>query len=388
MADAPSKPAPLDDAEMTPQQRDEAQRYGHLSLRCSLIDMGIDVGFLFLFAVFVVGPLDRWLRGSVPALSHDTLRLMAIYVAMTALHIVVSLPLSFYSGYLLEHQFGLSTLTWPRWAGRYLKRIGLSSALGLALIVGLYWLIWTLGAWWWLGAGLAAFAVSIVLGQLLPVLILPLFYPVKRLDTPELQQRLAKLAEGTGLSIEGVYRLDLSVETVKANAMLAGLGRTRRVLMGDTLLDRFTPEEIDIIFAHEIGHHVYRHLPKMLAGGLVFSLAGLWLCDQVIRTAVLQPALFRYEELSPAALPWLALLLTVFGMAAAPLQNVVSRWFERQADRYALQRTRRPDAFRSAFRKLAKLNKDDPDPPRTAVILFYSHPPISERIAMADGFTR
>lgn len=388
MADAPAKPAPLDDAEMTPHERKEAQRYGHLSLRCSLWDMGLDVAFLFLFAVFVVGPLDRWLRVHVPVLSYDTLRLIVLYLAMTALHVVVSLPLSFYSGYLLEHQFGLSTLSWQRWALRYLKRLGLASALGLVMVVGLFWLIWTLGAWWWLGAGLAAFGVSIVLGQLLPVLILPLFYPVKRLDTPELQQRLAKLAEGTGLSIEGVYRLDLSVETVKANAMLAGLGRTRRVLMGDTLLDRFSPEEIDVIFAHEIGHHVRKHLPLMLIGGLVFSLAGLWLCDQVIRTAVVQPALFRYEELSPAALPWLMLMLTLFGMAAAPLQNLVSRWFERQADRYALERTKRPDAFRSAFRKLAKLNKDDPDPPRTAVILFYSHPPISERIALADRFTR
>ncbi len=129
-------------------------------------------------------------------------------------------------------------------------------AFSLVLVLGLYWLIWLTGRWWWLAAAGAFFVVSIVLGQLAPVLILPLFYQIEKLDAPELTDRIARLAAGTGLSIEGVYRMDLSEETVKANAMLAGLGRTRRVLLGDTLLNGFSPDEIEVIFAHEIGHHV------------------------------------------------------------------------------------------------------------------------------------
>ena len=144
-------------------------------------------------------------------------------------------------------------------------------AFSLALVLGLYWLIWTTGGWWWLAAAAAFFVVSIVLGQLAPVLILPLFYRIEKLDAPELTDRIARLAEGTGLSIEGVYRMDLSDETVKANAMLAGLGRTRRVLLGDTLLNGFSPDEIEVIFAHEIGHHVFRHIRKMIRGRAVLQ---------------------------------------------------------------------------------------------------------------------
>ena len=137
------------------------------------------------------------------------------------------------------------------------------------MMLGLYWLIWTAGGWWWLAAAGLFFLVSVALGQLLPVLILPLFYKIERLDQPELAARIARLAEGTGLSIEGVYRMALSDETVKANAMLAGLGRTRRVLLGDTLLDAFSPDEIEVILAHEIGHHVFGHIRKMIVGGAV-----------------------------------------------------------------------------------------------------------------------
>ena len=146
--------------------------------------------------------------------------------------------------------------------------------LGAALNVGLFWIIWHTGHYWWLIAAAAFFVVSVVLGQLAPVLIVPLFYKVEPLDNAELIDRMKRLADGTGLTIEGVYRLGLSADTSKANAMLAGLGRTRRVLMGDTLLDKFSPEEIEVIFAHEIGHHVHRHIPKMIATGVVFSLAG------------------------------------------------------------------------------------------------------------------
>ena len=167
--------------------------------------------------------------------------------------------------------------------------------------------------------------------------------------------------------------------------MLAGLGRTRRVLLGDTLLAGFTPDEVEVIFAHEIGHHVFRHLRWMIASGLAFSAAGFWLCDRLLAAWIARGgATFDYARLPIDALPMLLLILTVFSLAIQPLQNAVSRRFERQADRYALQRTGRKDAYRSAFCKLARLNKDDPDPPRLEVFLFHSHPPIAERLAVAE----
>lgn len=221
-----------------------------------------------------------------------------------------------------------------------------------------------------------------MLGQLLPVVILPLFYKVTRLEDSSLLERFRKLADGTTLKVEGVYRLELSSETKKANAALAGLGHTRRVLLGDTLLEQFTPDEVDVVFAHELGHHVHGHLVKMIAIHVVTALAGFWLVDVLLRHAA--PAL-GYESFSaPAALPMVLLVLSLFGLLLTPIDNALSRWFERQADRYALARTGNAPAFRSAFIKLARVNKANPDPHPVIAWLFYDHPPIRQRVALAE----
>jgi STE24 endopeptidase len=176
--------------------------------------------------------------------------------------------------------------------------------------------------------------------------------------------------------------LHLSQETRKANAALAGLGKSRRVLLGDTLLEQFTPEEIEVVFAHEIGHHVHRHLPKMIVINVLLALAGFWLVDWVLN-AVAMP--LGYAGLNdPAALPLLLLVLTLFGLVLSPAENALSRAFEVQCDRYALERTGNPKAYRSAFIKLARLNKSDPDPHPLTAWLFYDHPPIRQRLALAD----
>ncbi len=370
---------------MSPEQLAEAKRYGRWELACSLADKLLDLAFLAAVAVLAAEALDRWLQGWAWPARSQSLRLVLFFLLMTAAHTLVSLPLAFFSGHVLEHRFGLSTLKWSGWLWRYAKRNLLAVALAAPLVLGLYWLIWTTGPWWWLvGAG-AFFLVSAVLGQLAPVVILPLFYKIERLDSPELRQRMAGLTAGTGLSVEGVYRLALSNETVKANAMLAGLGRTRRVLMGDTLLERFTPDEIEVIFAHEIGHHVFRHIRKLMLAGAVLSAAGFWICDRLLaRWAGAGPAGLHYAALPVATLPKIMLILATLAMLSEPLQNAVSRRMERQCDRYALRRTGRRAAYRSAFRKLAEINKDDPSPHWLDVLLFHSHPPIAQRLALAD----
>jgi STE24 endopeptidase len=200
-----------------------------------------------------------------------------------------------------------------------------------------------------------------------------------------LAERMARLAEGTGLSIQGVYRMGLSEETAKANAMLTGMGRTRRVLMGDTLLDQFSSDEIEVIFAHEIGHHVFRHIRKMIVAGVLYSLLGFWICDRVLSWWVQMQygAPVDAHQMPPSTLPLLMLVLTVFALVLEPLQNIISRRYERQCDRYALTRTGLRQAYVSAFHKLARLNKDDHDH-AARVFLFHGHPPISERLKMAD----
>ncbi len=369
---------------MTPEQLAEAREYGRFSLACTLADKGLDLLYLTFAAVVLAQPLDAWLKGSPLLDRFDSLRLIVFFVLVTLLHMAVSLPLSFYAGYLLEHRFHLSTLSVAGWVRRYLKQNLLGLTFGGMLILGLYWLIWTTHGWWWLTAAGAFFCVAIVMGRIFPVLIIPLFYKIEPLDAPELAQRMNDLAAGTGLAIEGVYRIALSAETVKANAMLAGLGRTRRVLLGDTLLNNFSPAEIAVVFAHEIGHHVFRHVRKMILVGMLISVAGFWICDRLLTACAAyggQP--LDYARLPIWTEPWIMLILSVFGLLLEPLMNAISRYHERQSDRYALERCGEPEAYISAFSKLARQNKDDPCPHWFEVLWLHDHPPIGERLAIA-----
>jgi len=367
---------------LTAEQQMEAHRYGQLELCCDLSDKLLDVVYLGAMALFTARPIDGWLE-RFDLLAHDaSLRLIVLFMITMLGHVAVSFPLSYYSGFVLQHRFGLSGQTRGGWLGRYAKRNGLAIAFGLVMFLGLFWVIWIFGQVWWLVAAALFFVVSVLMGQLAPVLILPLFYKIERLDSHALIERFDQLAKGTGLSIEGVYRMEMSAETTKANAMLAGLGRTRRVILGDTLLDQFTPQEIEVIFAHEIGHHVHRHIHKMIATGVLSSVAGFWMCDRILAWYV-GPAGTAY--LPVYTLPLMMFLLTAFSLLLEPIQNGFSRHYERQSDRYALQRTGNATAYVSAFRKLAKMNKEDPHPHPLEVLWLHSHPPIAERLAMADS---
>ncbi len=373
-----------DDGEMTPEQREESKAYGRRELACTLLDMAIDVLYLSGIAFFAAVALDRWLS-RWPLLQNDWLRLAALYLVTTGCHYGISFPLSCYSGFLLEHQYGLSRQRFARWLGRYLLQNLLVVAFGLLMVVGLFAIIWWTGPFWWLVAAAASFVVTILLGQFVPVWILPLFYKIERLDNEDLAQRFERLARHTSLHLEGVYRMELSSETSKANAMLAGMGRTRRVLLGDTLLNDFTPDEIEVVLAHEVGHHVFHHIRKLILVGVIYSAVSFFLCDRLMRIWVTaEQGSFEYARVPVSALPLLLLVVTVFSLILSPLRNVVSRRFENQCDRYALRVTNKREAYRTAFAKLARLNKADPDPHPLEVMLFHDHPPIAARLALAE----
>ena len=342
---------------------------------------GVLIGIAGLILAVGCGPeinriVQSWLG------SNRWWRLIALGFVYAAAFEILSVPLDFWSGFILEHRFHLSRESFLQWWWKRIKVYLVGGPIGLILLLGLYSVLWFTGRWWWLAAALGWLVVTLVLGRILPVLILPLFYKVRRLEDSNTQERLRQLAAGTGLEVEGVYTLGLSAETKKANAALTGMGRTRRVLLGDTLLEQFQPEEIDVVFAHELGHHVHRHLPKFIINEVVLTAAMCFLADRVL--AALAIPLGYPGPLDPAALPLFLLVVGVFGLCLMPFRNAISRWFERQSDRYALQRTRNPAAYRSAFTKLAEINKADPDPNRFLVWLWHDHPPIRERLALAD----
>jgi STE24 endopeptidase len=359
----------------------DARRYARIRYRLLLIELVGWLAFLWAYQGLGLSAMAAgWVRGMFPGAS---LQIAAYLLLFGLAYELVFFPLHWYGGFRLEHRFGLSRMTLSGWLWREAKRLLVSAILGLMLIEGLYVLLQNAPTRWPIYATIGWAGFSILLARVFPTWLLPIFYTTSRLDDEALGQRLLTLCERARLSALGVFRINLGVETRKANAALAGLGRTRRVLLSDTLLEQFTPEEIETVLAHELGHHRHHHLTKLL----VISGLGSWIAFSIVDGVARR----WLEPLGVPALaditgfPVLMLLLSLIGLIGLPLQNGLSRSFEAQADLFAVAVTSLPGAFASALRRLAELNLADPRPPRWVELLFYDHPPITKRIRAAEA---
>jgi STE24 endopeptidase len=293
-------------------------------------------------------------------------------------YVLLLWPLAWWSGYVLPHRYGLSTQTRRGWLADELKSLALGLVLGVPVAEVIYWLLRSRPTTWWLWAGAFLIAFAVLLGHLAPVLIVPLFYKLTPLDDPELVARVQQLAARTSTRIAGVYTIDLSTRTKTANALVMGLGRTRRIALGDTLYADYTPDEIETIIGHELGHQVHHDLELGIVVQSLLMLGGLYLAQLLLRWGV---ARFGFEGLGDvAALPLVVLAVGLFSVVTLPLINAYSRWRERLADRFSVQVTGNRRAFAQAMIRLANQNLAEADPPRWVVWLLYSHPPIKERI--------
>ena len=325
--------------------------------------------------------------GLLPFDPHWTLQLILFVIAFGLPWSLLTLPLSYYSGFVLPHRYDQSTQTLSEWISDGVKSTLVSLVIGIPLLIGLYALLRAAGEAWWLWAAVGYTVFGVILTSLAPVLLMPLFYEFKPLsdDRQDLAERLTALAQRAGTKVEGVYKMDMSRRTKAANAALAGLGRTRRILLGDTLIENFSPQEIETILAHELGHHVHRDIPLGIAAQTVFNFISFFIGAQVLDWVVQS---FELQAVwDPAGLPALMLALSVVGLISMPITNVYSRWRESMADNFALEQTGKPQAFASAMTRLANQNLAQVDPPRWVVLLLSSHPPLRERIRKAENYS-
>jgi STE24 endopeptidase len=308
---------------------------------------------------------------------------LALYLTATwgALGLV-SAPLAFYKGHVVQRRYGLSRQGIGGWLADWAK--GTLLGLGFATLAGLamYWALWTLGPAWWWAFGLAGTAAMLLLQFAAPYVLLPLFFKPKPLEDGPLKASIERLVAKAGTTVAGIARLDFSRRTEEANAAVIGYGRSRRVVLADTLLDRFAPDEIEGVVAHELGHHVHGDVRKLLAAQVALTFAGLFatakLADPLLRRLGAPPLR------DPRSLPLLLAASEVAGLAAMPLVNWWSRAIEASADRFAIRLTGDPRGFANALRRLADQNLAEERPPRWAEWLLYSHPPIYPRIRAAE----
>lgn len=316
-----------------------------------------------------------------------------IYTAAgTVLSSLIALPFTFYGGFIVERRYELSNQSPSGWLLDWVKGVGLGAVLAAPLVQGASWVM---GRWkraWWAVLSAMLLPITIVAAQLAPVAILPIFNKFERVENEDLEERVKRMAAKQGVAVSQVLCMNMSKQTKKANAFFTGIGRTKRIVLGDTLLRDFDPSEVDVVVAHELGHQVHGDIWKLIALQVPLTL-GSFLTMHLAVPRILNRwggswGLSVDDGLrDPAALPLVGLIATVFSVAMGPLTNAwVRRAVEYRADAFSLELTNNPSAFVTAMQRLGRMNFSDPDPPRLVKWLFHDHPTLRERIQLAEKF--
>jgi STE24 endopeptidase len=369
---------------LDPERQKQAKQYARIRRRLWLVDtiFGALYALAWLFFGWAIS-LRTWLT----SFTSNQWLLVALFVAIFGgIYSLINLPLGYYSGFVLPHRFGQSNQSFKDWVIDQIKGLAIGAPLGLLLLELLYLALRVTGDLWWLWAAGGMLVFTVLLSNLAPILIMPLFNKYVPLgeEHKELAERLLALAKRANTKVRGVFKFDMSKRTKSANAALTGIGNTRRIVLGDTLINEFSIDEIETVLAHELGHHVHRDIPFLITFGTLSTTLSLFLASLALNWAI---GYFGFTGPADiAAFPALMLIFSAYGLITMPIDNAVSRWREGMADDYALQSTGKSEAFASAFTRLANQNLGEVDPENWVVFMFYSHPPLGERIEKANSW--
>jgi len=343
------------------------------------------LGLAFLLALLLTGwngVLRDWAYSA--AFQNYTFSVFVyVFILMLAAK-VLGLGLDFY-GLRLERRFKLSTQKTRAWVWDQVKEFLVGLAFATVISELLYLTIRVSPQHWWMISWALFMGLFVLLAQVAPLVLFPIFYKFEPLENDDLKSRLIRLSERAGTKVRGIYKWHLSEKSNKANAALTGLGATRRIILADTLLDHYSADEIEAVLAHELGHHVHRHILKSILLQALVTLGGFWAANYVLHWSIEQWGMF--DTLSDFSnLPLLVLVSTLLSLLLMPALNGYSRFNERQADRYAFESIRSVQPFISSMNKLAAQNLAERTPSRWVECLFHSHPAISRRVAAAEAW--
>ncbi len=341
---------------------------------------------LALALVLGLTPAGAWLveRTAVPGGGAWWARVLAGAVLVVVAPEVLTLP--FAAGVrMVRVRFGLVTQGWAGWWADLGSGLLVSLPLAVGTLYGVYALA-GVTRWWWAWLAPAAAVAVAVLSWLAPVVLEPVFNRFAPLPPGELREALLALAARDGIAVRDVLVADASRRTTAVNAYVSGFGRTRRVVVHDTLLSTAEPREVELVTAHELGHVKHRDVALGTLAGAVGAAVGVLVLAALVRWPALLDAAGVRRFADPRSVPLLAALAVLGSVVAGPPSCALSRRLERRADRHALDLTGDPGAFIAMQRRLTVANVADPAPPRALHLLFGTHPTPARRIAAARAY--
>ena len=359
-----------------------AKKYEKIKITVSISE-GM-VSFLLLILFVALGYSKELEKFSFGYTSNPYFALLIFGIVLALGGSILSLPVDYIFGFRLEHKFGLSNQALTGWITDKFKAMLVGAVIGAPIGFLFYYLLSSY-ALWWLYLACIVWVYSILLAQIAPVLIFPIFYKFKPIENDVLKERIIRLCEKAGFKIKGVYTFDMSKNTKKANAAFTGLGRSRRIILGDTLISGFSEDEIETVFAHELGHYKLGHIKNNILFSVFGTLIGLFVMAQIY-SLLLHSFGFTYRW-EIGAIPLLAIIASVWSLLTMPIGAALSRKFEYEADRFAIDTTGNFDAFKSTMEKLAFQNLSNTEPNRLVEFWSHSHPPVAKRIARAEEYS-
>jgi STE24 endopeptidase len=314
---------------------------------------------------------------------YKTLQVGGYSVPYLLLVYVLSFPLNVYEHFVREHQYGLATQTFPAWFREQLIGLAVTIVGGTIFLIVLYAVFRRAPRTWWIFGTVVAVVFSFVLVFIAPVFIEPLFNTYKPLAKPEISEPILAMARANQIPVKQVFEVDASRQTTRVSANVSGFLGTTRIALNDNLLEQCTLPEIRAVMAHEMGHYVLNHGPKLLTYLGIFVLAGFAL-TRILFDAAVRRWGGKWDVrgiADPAGLPLLALILSTLLFIATPLLNTVVRVTEREADAFGINTAREPDGMAKVALKLGAYRKLNPTP--LEEFIFYDHPSGRTRIRMA-----
>lgn len=355
----------------------DAKKYNKIKL---IVAISKGIASFILILLFIASGCSLILQNYLKEFFSNSYLLFILFIILTGTAAgVIFFPINYYTEYYIEHKYNLSNQTFFNWIWENTKTLLVSGVIGIPVLLLFFYSLNKFNLLWWLPFAIILFIISVILARVVPVFILPLFYKIIPVESEDLKDRIQALAKDAGINVENVYKFNLSKNTKKANAAFTGIGKSKRILLGDTLLEGYSADEIETVIAHELGHYKMKHIIKNIIIGTASSFLTLFLIAYLYNLSL--PWFGFTSIVQIAAIPLLSLWAMIIGLILNPLSNLLSRKFEYEADEYAVKSTNKIETFISTLEKLTDQNLGDREPHPLVEWFFYSHPSIKNRVA-------